>query len=125
MCWTLNKANKIDYFKNVQMWYVREFKSNNYNDNNNKGGGMDCMDPKAYVAPGGRVHKKLSETRRDGLLGDGERTGGAASALRGWLGAEKSNGRGREGDKARKRKVMRGLCCADPMVNEYRGAQHG
>jgi hypothetical protein len=43
MCWTLNKANKVEYFKKVAMWYITE----------------QCEDPEALRAPQGVVYQKL------------------------------------------------------------------
>ena len=43
MCWTLNKANKVEYFKKVAMWYITQ----------------QCEDPEALRAPQGAVYKKL------------------------------------------------------------------
>jgi hypothetical protein len=43
MCWTLNKENKIEYFKNVNMWYISGA----------------CENHEALRSPQGAVYKKI------------------------------------------------------------------
>ena len=43
MCWTLNKDNKVEYFKKVSMWFIER----------------ECEDPDKLRAPHGAVYKKL------------------------------------------------------------------
>lgn len=43
MCWTLNKDNKVEYFKKVSMWFIAR----------------ECEDPDKLRAPHGAVYKKL------------------------------------------------------------------
>ena len=55
MCWTANKKNKIDYFKNVDMWYVSEQCSANVF---------------ALQSPKGKIYRAVLQEGRDIQHGD-------------------------------------------------------
>ncbi len=64
MCWTLNKKDKINYFHNVNMWYIN---GTSYNKEGDGGGNSDegdeCALAASYKAPHGRLYKYAIQNR--------------------------------------------------------------
>ena len=60
MCWTLNKANKIDYFIKSNMWYIN---GNSINKDGDGGGNHDigdkCALSSSYSKPSGTIYKEF------------------------------------------------------------------
>ncbi len=74
MCWTLNKKNKIEYFRQVNMWYINGTSRNSDGDGGgNRDAGDACALAAAYRAPAGSLYQiiaaiKDSSQRRTILL---------------------------------------------------------
>ena len=74
MCWTLNKKNKIEYFQNVEMWYIQGSAVNTNGDGGgNSDAGDECALAAAYKSPDGSVYKKIkaisdTNSRKSALL---------------------------------------------------------